>query len=114
MQLATRHTTRRLDDRLHRSPEPQRQTRKQIWVSKQPLLLPPNASPSIPTGTSPAPTTNTLDRLALLQLRPRHPTDTRAVEIRLLGLNTPQTAQLLIPLLLPLCNQRRVGVVVLE
>lgn len=49
-----------------------------------------------------------------LQNRLRHPTNTRRTKIRLLGLNTPDTAQLLIPLLLPLSDQRRIRVAVLQ
>lgn len=48
------------------------------------------------------------------QLRLRHTTDTAATEVGLLSLHTPETAQLLIPLLLPLGNQLLVRVLVLE
>ena len=43
-----------------------------------------------------------------------HTADTSAVEIGLLRLNAPQTAQLLIALLLPLRNQVAISVAVLE
>ena len=49
-----------------------------------------------------------------LQRRLGHATDTRAAEIRLLGLDALDTAQLLVALLLPLGDQRGVGVVVLD
>lgn len=64
--------------------------------------------------TTPTPTAHTLDILILLQLRLRHPTDTRRIEIRLLGLYAPQTTQLLVPLPLPLRDQLRVRVPVLQ
>ena len=78
--------------------------------------------------TSPAttlhqrPTLSSLPILLLLRLRLRplhqprlrHPTHTRPTEIRLLRLHTPQTTQLLVPLLLPLRDQRPVRVLVLQ
>lgn len=45
---------------------------------------------------------------------PRHATDTRAIEVGLLCLDAAQAAQLLVALLLPLGNERRVGIIVLE
>ena len=86
---------------------------------------------------APAPTADALDLLILLQLFSGHAADACAVEVGLLGLNAAQAAELsketiiskvvlqdlihahpathlLIALLLPLRDQHRVGVVVLE
>jgi len=68
----------------------------------------------IARSTPPAPATNTLHILPLLQLRLGHPADARRVEVGLLGLHAPQAAQLLVPLLLPLGDEHRVRVAVLE
>jgi len=64
----------------------------------------------IPTSTPPTPTTHTLHDLPLLQLLPGHATDARAIEVRLLRLYAPQAAQVLVALLLPLCDERGVAV----
>lgn len=64
--------------------------------------------------TSPAPTAHTLHALTILHLLLRHATNTRRIEIRLLRLNAPQTTKLLIPLLLPLCNEIRIRIAVLQ
>ena len=61
-----------------------------------------------------APTADALNLLVLLQLSAWHTADTSAVEIGLLRLNAPQTAQLLVALLLPLRNQVAISVAVLE
>ncbi len=91
----------------------------------------PAATYSIRTGTAPTPTIHTLYHLPTssffpfltttttvpltpLQRRLGHPTDTGTAEVGLLGLDALDTAQLLVALLLPLGDQRRVGVVVLE
>jgi len=67
------------------------------------------------TACTPAtPTTDTLHRLPLLQIRFRHTTYTRAVEVRFLGLNAPQAAQMFVALLLPFRDQHSICVVVLE
>lgn len=44
---------------------------------------------------APASTAHALDVLILLELGPRHSADTRRVEVRLLGLDAPQAAELL-------------------
>lgn len=59
-------------------------------------------------------TADTLDLLILFQLLPRHTTDACAVEVGLLSLNAPQTAKLLITLLLPLGNEVGVCISILE
>ena len=87
--------------------------------------------------TAAAPTADAFNLLILFQLLPRHAADACAVEVGLLGLNAAQAAELsketiiskvvlqdlihahpathlLIALLLPLRDQHRVGVVVLE
>jgi len=69
---------------------------------------------SVRAAAAPAPAAHALDRLVLLQLRLGHAADARGVEVGLLGLDAAQAAQLLVPLLLPLGDQERVGVVVLE
>jgi hypothetical protein len=92
---------------------------------------------SVARRATPAPAIHTLNILILFQLILRHPADTRRSEIRLLGLNTSHTAKLhnrqhcathpilpllfapihtylLIPLLLPLGNQRRIAIPILE
>lgn len=90
----------------------------------------------ITARTASAPTADTLNLLILLQLLPRDTADACAVEVGLLGLNATQAAKLsrnprqqlhppqsdphasrthlLISLLLPLRDQHRIGVVVLE
>jgi len=76
---------------------------------------------SITACTTPTTTIDTLNTgttlsATILPLQPglRHTTNTCAREIRLLRLHTPQTTQLLVPLLLPLGDQVRVAVVVLQ
>lgn len=59
-------------------------------------------------------TANTFDFLILLQLSAWHSADTSAVEIGLLRLDTSQTAQFLVALLLPLRDQVGIGVAVLQ
>jgi len=71
-------------------------------------------SSSIRARTPSTPTTHTLHPLALLHLLLRYSTDTRTIEIRLLRLYTPQATQLLISLLLPLCNQHGISVAMLQ
>lgn len=68
----------------------------------------------IASGTPSAPTAHALHILALLQLGLGYAADARRVEVGLLGLNAAQTAQLLVAVLLPLGNQHRVRVSVLE
>lgn len=69
-----------------------------------------------PTAPS-LPTTTIRTRLSIL-LPPQtplgHPTYTTPSKIRLLSLHTPQTTQLLIPLLLPLRNQVRIRIPILQ
>jgi len=72
-----------------------------------PLLL-------ITAGTPTTTTTDTLHRLPLLQVRFRHTTYARAVEVRFLGLNAPQAAQMFVALLLPFRYQHSICVIVLE
>lgn len=57
---------------------------------------------------------NTLHHLILVQLGLWHTTDAGRVEIRLLGLNAAQTTQLFIALFLPLCDEVRIGIRLLE
>lgn len=90
----------------------------------------------IAARTASAPTADALNFLVLLQLLPRDAADACTIEVGLLGLNAAQAAKLsmsqsqqhyppyfnphisrthlLISLLLPLRDQHRVGVVVLE
>lgn len=48
----------------------------------------------VATGAASASAADALDLLVLLQLLPGHAANARAVEVRLLGLNAPQAAQL--------------------
>ena len=73
-----------------------------------------NPTTSITARTPPTPATHALDAFALLQLRLGHPTYARRVEVGLLGLDAAQAAQLLVALLLPLGDQARVRVPVLQ
>lgn len=60
----------------------------QSKTKKNQTALPvPMITPSIRTSTPPTPTTNTLHLLILLELRAGHATNTRGIEIRLLGLD---------------------------
>ena len=52
--------------------------------------------------------------LALFEILLRHPADAGAVEVGLLCLYASGAAQVFIALLLPLCDERRVGVVILQ
>lgn len=72
------------------------------------------SSSSITSSTPSAPTAHALHILALLQLGLRHAADARRVEVGLLGLYAAQAAELLVPVLLPLGDQHRVRVPVLE
>jgi len=68
----------------------------------------------IPRSTPPTPTTHTFDRLLLPQPSLRHATDARSIKVILLGLYAAQAAQLLVTLLLPLGDEVRVAVAVLQ
>ena len=72
------------------------------------------ATISITTRTTSTPTVDALHLLILLQLLSRHTTNARAVEVRLLGLDTPEAAELLVALLLPLGDEIAVRVSVLQ
>lgn len=69
---------------------------------------------SISAGASSAPAADALYRLILLELLLWHSADAGRVEVRLLGLDAAQAAQLLVSLLLPLGDQVGVRVSVLE
>lgn len=75
---------------------------------------PPSTAPSVARRTSPATAANTLYVLVLLEPCLGHAADARRVEVCLLGLDAAQAAQLLVALLLPLCDEHGVGVAVLE
>lgn len=68
----------------------------------------------VAASTAVAATADTLNRLVLLELRLGHSADTCGIEIRFFRLDTAQATQLLIALLLPLGNQVRIGILVLE
>lgn len=95
---------------------PQRHATHLMPKDKQ--FLPSETSDSqislIATATPSAPTTDTLHPFPFLQLCLRHSTDAGGVKVGFLGLDAAETAQLLVPLLLPLRDQVGVGVVVLE
>lgn len=76
--------------------------------------MPPLSPYLIPRSTPPTPTTHTFDRLLLPQPSLGHATDARSVKVILLGLYAAQTAQLLVALLLPLGDEVRVAVAVLQ
>jgi len=69
---------------------------------------------SVPARTPAAPAADALDRLPVLEVHLGHAADARAVEVGLLGLDAAQAAQVLVAGLLPLCDERCVGVAVLE
>jgi hypothetical protein len=94
---------------VHRKPLSSR-SRTPCGAPLLPLLL----SSLITTSTTPTPTAHALNLLVLLQLLARHAADTRAIEVRLLRLNAPQAAQLLVALLLPFRDQIRVRIAVLQ
>lgn len=71
-------------------------------------------SPSITASASSASTIHALNDLVFLELLSGHTTDASAVEVGLLGLDASEAAELLVTLLLPLCDQVLVGIVVLQ
>lgn len=97
-----------------------------LHPSIHPSIGKANPAPQTQSITARTPSTATIDTLnpcttcaitstiVPLQRGLRHTTNTRAREIRLLGLHTPQTTQLLITLLLPLGNKVCVCVPVLQ
>jgi hypothetical protein len=68
----------------------------------------------ITASTTPTSTVHTLHHRALGQLGLRHTTHTRGPKIRLLGLNTLQTTQLLITLFLPPRNKIRIRIILFQ
>lgn len=87
---------------------------RRVLLSPELHLHLSTAALSIGTGTPSTTTADTLHLLIFLQLLTRHAANACAVEVRLLGLNTSQTAKLLIALLLPLGDEIAVRVAVLQ
>ena len=65
-------------------------------------------------GATPASTVDTLYYPALLQLVLGHPADAVGGEVGVPGLDTPQAAEVLVTLLLPLGDQGRIGNLLLK
>jgi hypothetical protein len=73
----------------------------------------PDQYPGLP-GAAPATTVDTLDYPSLLQLGFRYAADTVGREVRVSSLDTAETAEVLIPLLLPLSDQVLVSYLLLD
>lgn len=79
------------------------------------MKVPESHMPRLVAGCAPsAAATDALHIAILFQLSSRHSADTRAVEVCLFRLDAAQAAELLVALLLPLGNEHRIGISILQ